>query len=884
MNKVLKDIRMCTGCCACYNICPRAAIMMLEDEFGYLRAVVEDDKCINCGECKRVCPQLVVERLNRIEPQCFAVKASDEIRYKSSSGGVFTVISRWIIENGGTVYGAAFDDRYDVVHTKARNEQELSLLRKSKYVQSFIGHTLRDVEKELRLGKYVLFSGTPCQVAALYLFLGKKYEKLYTLDIVCHGVPSRKMFREDVISRYGFQDISGIDFRNKDYGWKCDIIDIITHNGKHQLRRDNCAYAYAFHSNLSLNDCCYDCKYAEIPRTGDFTCADCWDIEKYQKHMKDEKGVSLFLLNSFKAVKWFERKGNANFEYTLPLDINWVKNNNRFTALTKCHVGFERFRELYRATQNFEKAVNMIRENQYDIGVVGNWNNRTNYGSALTYYALYAALTQMGYSVLMIGPPMSVDKYPQQQPLFEKFPYPAYAVDRARKDVEEMRELNEICGKFVVGSDQLFQMNIFHMTGNIVDLHWVENRNIKIAYAASFGYDTISGSESERANMAYYLSKFDFFSVREESGIRICDKEYGIKAEWVLDPVFLPEIEEYEIFFSKDIEERGYIFVYILDPDSDKENALRVFSERVGKKIIAFSDAQYSKEKIEKLWNIQTLSGLKVEDFLSYIKNCDIFITDSFHGTCFSILFQKDFYAIVNPNRGSTRFHSLLKKFGLQSRMLNNVKELAGFDGNEINYNYVASILCQERVCCREWLRKALEDRKKQADTLDIIHSKLIEKEADVNKAISELSKKLDLYGQIIVAQQHIIKDMVNGMKIIEMPRELRLEYDEKDMIAVCENGVCLYKSGTDFMLKVPDTLECKFKFFFHVYSSDMSLNNEYGFVNFDFYFNDKADSFFLDSGYKGAVLHGIDFEFYKIRFGQYVNQTRLWTKIVEVK
>ena len=186
----------CSGCHACYNICPKNAINMQVDENGFKIPIVDKSKCVNCGMCDRACP-IINKNIIDNEPKVYVCYNKNEnIRYKSSSGGIFTLIAREILQRKGIVFGAAFNEDFSVSHMYIDDIEKLDMLRRSKYVQSSINDTYRQAKEFLEAGRFVLFTGTPCQIEGLLAYLGKQYNKLYTQDIVCHGVPSQKVWRK----------------------------------------------------------------------------------------------------------------------------------------------------------------------------------------------------------------------------------------------------------------------------------------------------------------------------------------------------------------------------------------------------------------------------------------------------------------------------------------------------------------------------------------------------------------------------------------------------------------------------------------------------------------------------------------------------------------
>ena len=193
-----EENKLCTGCGACMNVCPINAITMQSDQEGFAYPNVQEEKCINCGLCERHCPILHPEYSNVDWPECYAMMAQDEERRTSSSGGFVPVVARWVLGKGGSVYGAAWDEDWNVHHIEIENEAELYKIKGSKYLQGSVERSYQLVKRKLEEGKWVLFTGLPCQLAGLYSVLGrgKKREKLITIDILCHGAPSYKVFRK----------------------------------------------------------------------------------------------------------------------------------------------------------------------------------------------------------------------------------------------------------------------------------------------------------------------------------------------------------------------------------------------------------------------------------------------------------------------------------------------------------------------------------------------------------------------------------------------------------------------------------------------------------------------------------------------------------------
>jgi coenzyme F420-reducing hydrogenase beta subunit len=295
----IKNKDMCSGCSACMNSCPQNAIEMVEDEKGFKYPKVNKEKCINCGLCEKVCPILNIDNITR-KPKAYAViNKNDIVRKNSSSGGVFYVIAEYILKNNGVVFGAAFSDDFkSVLHMKIDDINCLGKLMTSKYIQSEIGNTYKECKEELDYGKKVLFTGTPCQIEGLLKFLHKSYDNLFTQDIICHGVPSPKVWRTYLESLMK-KEIRSINFRDKTNGWENFNIKIDDYITSHNID----PYMKSFLSNYTIRDSCYNCKFKKINRLSDITLGDFWGIDNIDKTMNDNNGTSLVIINSNKAME-----------------------------------------------------------------------------------------------------------------------------------------------------------------------------------------------------------------------------------------------------------------------------------------------------------------------------------------------------------------------------------------------------------------------------------------------------------------------------------------------------------------------------------------------------------------------------------------------------
>lgn len=313
----------CCGCGSCVQKCPKQAISMVENEEGFLYPQINKEKCVDCGLCNKVCPQLkTVKKVNKNIQKVYAVyNKNRDTQAKSSSGGIFTELAMYVLENNGIVYGAAYDENFKVNHIEIVKKEDINQLRKSKYIQSNINNSYKDVEKNLKENKLILFSGTPCQINGLKNFLIKEYENLITCDIVCHGVPSQKAFKQYL--KY-FEDklnekVIDYDFRCKDIKGYEKLGKLVTRSGKVKYLKIglDCYYNNFLEGNI-FRESCYNCHYSDMNRVGDITIGDYIGVLEVQPDAYSSEGTSICIINSNNGMKVFnEIKDKFNiFETT----------------------------------------------------------------------------------------------------------------------------------------------------------------------------------------------------------------------------------------------------------------------------------------------------------------------------------------------------------------------------------------------------------------------------------------------------------------------------------------------------------------------------------------------------------------------------------------
>lgn len=328
----INDKQQCCGCSSCVQVCPKQCIKFKEDADGFRYPIIDNELCIDCGLCERVCPCINQDEY-RIPIKVYAgVNPDEKIRLQSSSGGVFTSIAEAILQKDGVVFGAKFNDKFEVVHSYVESIDSLNEFRGSKYVQSIIGTSYYDAKCFLEEGRFVLFTGTPCQIAGLRKFLRKQYDNLLCVDVVCHGVPSPLVWKEYlnyILSKEGVDcdkfDIPskeiGISFRDKNRtGWKNYGFSIRIHKSNsvkcfiHETLKEN-LYLEIFQHNLGLRPSCYLCPAKKGESGSDITIADFWRICDYYPELDDDKGISLIMCYTQKGIE-FIKSLNINLTET----------------------------------------------------------------------------------------------------------------------------------------------------------------------------------------------------------------------------------------------------------------------------------------------------------------------------------------------------------------------------------------------------------------------------------------------------------------------------------------------------------------------------------------------------------------------------------------
>lgn len=301
----------CCGCTACYSSCPTNAIKMSDDKEGFKYPIINETACIRCNKCKAVCPVLHIDSLNNPYGKTYAAVNRDiDIRLESSSGGIFDSIAKSVLQSNGVVYGVALDEHFDAFVFGIDDVLDLKRIRGSKYLQAEIGEAYRNLKSDLLCGRTVLFVGTPCQVAGLRRYLGKEYENLILVDLICHGVPSAKLFKQylSCLEEKYRSTIKSINFRSKKYGWNNYGLRIqFANNKKYNKPNQADPWMLSFNANVMLRKSCYGCQFRSKGRVSDLTLGDLWGVDIVAPELNDNRGVSLVIEQSPKGVDIIKR-------------------------------------------------------------------------------------------------------------------------------------------------------------------------------------------------------------------------------------------------------------------------------------------------------------------------------------------------------------------------------------------------------------------------------------------------------------------------------------------------------------------------------------------------------------------------------------------------
>lgn len=691
--------KACIGCSSCRHSCPSGAISMAYDEEGFKVPVIDQALCINCGKCRAVCPVCHPVYDKAQKPRCFAAQASDELRTgRSASGAMFPILAQKILDDGGVVCGAAWNSEWKCEHIIVDTAEGLERIKNSKYVQSDLENCLPELKKLLEADCPVLFTGTPCQVAALNAFLGgKDYENLYTVDIICHGVPSPMVWKRYLEENFDVSSIRHIAFRDKRKGWAGETF-VVEYNDGNQFWGGGSSDSYfnAFLRNLTLRKSCGQCLFNRLPRQGDLSIGDFWGIQKIDAHYNDGNGTSVVLENTIKGCLFFDSikdqlKKINEFDISLCTHYNpniissSVENNQR-------DVFFAKIKE-----KSVRSVLEYFAKDKSDCKIINYWF-AVNYGAILTCYALQECLKELGYTVKVIN--YMTDEWRKKYigSFSEMFAKKYLNLTKEVWKKEDLSKLNDNTDTFITGSDQVFRYDIYSTHGgNAYQLDFVESDKRSIACSASFGLDIYKAPLLEEQVFWHLLEQLDALSVRESAGAEICSQK-RLDAKVIVDPVFYLSRDRW-LKLADSCEEEvpsgGVLYFSLPYGKSQTPQILSPVAKRLEAEVTILP---FDRKR-------------SVEAWLSAIKNAKFVVTDSFHATCFALIMHKPFIVLSKYAESRSRMDEILGKVRLSTRIVSaytvpeNLDELL----TPIDWKSVDSALFAERAAAMEWLKSSLK-------------------------------------------------------------------------------------------------------------------------------------------------------------------------------
>jgi coenzyme F420-reducing hydrogenase beta subunit len=757
MHLKLPIYSSCTGCLACIDICPSYALQLKENSEGFMVPECDRALCIFCHKCERICP--VLGKKGALPKDVFSAypvggwSLDNNTRLKSASGGIFAELARSFIEAGGFVAGAVIDGMR-VRHIVIDSLSDLPRLQGSKYLQSDTTGVYARVKSLLNDSKLVLFSGTPCQIAGLKKFLGSHFNRgnLLLVEILCHGIPSGKLMEKFLETEMGTKRI--ISFRDKQHGWQHPFeLTISNHSGEEKrIPYTSNYFSRIFLADNALRRSCYSCNFSGDDSCADLTLGDFWGVNRWPEEQK--AGVSVVIIRSvqgehalsisshiyYKRVDWSEvvpgnpclYSGKSSWLMRWhPLRVFLNKNIRIMPA--------EKFLKLYSGllklspktflikiiSRIFKSLIRRYKEKLCKNFLLNRgrvkskkilqltFHSPINYGAILQTYALGNVIRGMGHSVRLLNlrpdslKPTWSFRYPRSTLviLLKFLFFLRNYLPPETPSLRDSSELTKYCkgaDAVVVGSDQVWNPEITSHFADDYFLKFVPATTRRVAYAASFGLEPSYWlGKFNDGRYATFLKDFDAISIRESSGIQICQKlAPGVKTRVVLDPTLLLTKEDYTKKFNLKDRKCG-IVSFKFEREDDYYRLLKEMETLLNDKVTLLCCKYKGFSSViipsPKLW-------------MEVIAGASFVVTDSFHGMCFAIIFQKDFIVLpANPNR-ICRMEDLLKQLGLIDRLCYTEQEvrLKWKSLKKINYQEVEKTIDRLRSESIDYLKAAL--------------------------------------------------------------------------------------------------------------------------------------------------------------------------------
>lgn len=698
----------CYGCGACMNACSAKAIFMEPDGAGFLRPVIDGGLCVDCGACANACPRLHPVYANESPDKCLAVMASDNIRRKSSSGGVFTLLAEHVLAKGGVVFGAAFTDDSLVRHVAVGSVGGLDALRGSKYAQSDTGTTYAEAKRLLDAGRPVLYSGCPCQIAGLRSFLGRDYSNLLTVDILCSGTPSAYGLREYLDKTWGLENVASMRFRSLE-GWDYRF-EVRLKSGDVVLEKDSPYLKMFLRHALNRPSCC-DCRFQVLPRQGDFTMGDFWNVRTLDPALDDGLGTSVLLLNSKNAKAAWEAACAGRLKASREFPVRAAYDSG-VTYLLQGPAPYARQEEFDRLVR--ERGFSMaVRDavNHYDVGIAATWF--PNFGTIATNLALYSLIRSCGLTACVLD--VTGDEWLDGQSPIPRAVLDSKGIPRASTfcDKGDYGALNDHCDRFVVGSDQLWgNIPTYLDHEEFLHLGFADPGKPLIAVGTSTGASVLPFDAARVARRKDWLSRFSGIGLREDFGPELFRKLYHVDAGHIQDPVFLCDREVFlEEAKHATFDTPGkFVFAYILykSPDSPEFSMARRLAKAMDCNLIVNRGVGTDFEVYDAGFNLIGRHPGYLRNWMLCMANASLVFTNSFHGVCIPLIFGKDFAAVKNNE--PERLEVLAREFGCGDRIFDSLDQVdvRRVTTTHMDHDRILRLVDAERARGRQAVREML--------------------------------------------------------------------------------------------------------------------------------------------------------------------------------
>lgn len=754
----------CCGCGACSAACPKQAISMKEDKQGFLYPAVDAALCVDCGICRKACPQTQGVSQPREPLQYVAMKHTDEqLRRLSRSGGIFAALAQKVLKEGGVVYGAAFDQDLRVRHIRVAQPEELPRLQGSKYVQSRMDDSMVQAAQDLKAGRRVLFSGTPCQIEGLLRWISAASipsERLLTVDVVCHGAPSPLVYErylDDQERRMG-GTITTFNFRDKDKGWRAHVESMTALVDGAVKKEYSTEFTDLFYQHNMLRPSCYACPFACRDRSSDLTIADYWGVEKHLPEMDDDTGVSLVMPHTQTGRKALEEvqeafvtetvcwdqcrqdalehpteKGEEYEEFWQDMETVGIKKVLQTSQVNKKTASLKMLRKAEAERKERLMAAWKKQPPVRSVGIL-TFHRAHNYGAMLQAWALRTYLTGKGYKTDIINyrcEQIDHSYLPipyQLTPNYEQFRTPDQPSrgikmylqvwkgllpvlrqwrKRRKHFLRFFRQMG-VTGKalgeeelanldydaVICGSDQIWATQDAAYYGAF------PGNMRRIAYAPSFGDHPFP--PEFHPTVYQWLHNLDSISVRESSMVPYLEEAFGI-SPWAvtLDPTLLANAEDYRplLLHRTPLGGKPYLFCYCVLEDDAMVDMARQIADKNGWELVVLRT--WLRPELQN--QIQDVTA-GPREFVTYVHNAQFIVTNSFHGTVFSILFRKRFFSVYKQG-SNNRIQDLLDGLSLSDRHLE--YQLPEKE-SQINWEQTYRLLDEKRSMSYQFLEDSL--------------------------------------------------------------------------------------------------------------------------------------------------------------------------------